>query len=175
MYKLSEGIWQIVNLLTLKECDSLITKAEALGFRMARMKSQGRNNSEAFFQCSETIKKLSFRLKYALKDNADGFEFVSLKPVIEFYRYQAGEFVTAHSDAPQEIEHNVWSTLTLLIYLSEDIEGGATFFPESGIQIHPQVGTGVLFKHSLLHEGSQVLRGTKYIIRSDIATSGCFN
>jgi hypothetical protein len=39
--------------------------------------------------------------------------------------------------------------------------------------VRPRIGTGLLFRHgegvdSLVHEGSNVIQGTKYIIRTDV-------
>jgi hypothetical protein len=67
------------------------------------------------------------------------------------------------------------SYLTFLIYLNENFEGGETRFylPHGTIQgVVPQTGSVLVFPQgnvtSLIHEGSQVTRGTKYVIRTDV-------
>lgn len=73
------------------------------------------------------------------------------------------------------------SRLTFLVYLNENFEGGATtFFLPSACEgvldsfpVRPREGCVVVFPHgdtegSLLHEGSGVTRGAKYIIRTDV-------
>lgn len=73
------------------------------------------------------------------------------------------------------------SRLTFLIYLNDDAEGGATtfFLPshEVGFMdsfgVTPRKGCILVFPHgevagSLLHEGSPVLSGAKYVIRTDV-------
>ncbi|KAF8884436.1 hypothetical protein CPB84DRAFT_1850670 [Gymnopilus junonius] len=74
-----------------------------------------------------------------------------------------------------------YSRLTLLIYLNDGFTGGHTtfFLPSStpGIlearPVQPRTGTVCVFPHgaargSLLHEGSGVLEGAKYVIRTEI-------
>ncbi len=56
-----------------------------------------------------------------------------------------------------------------MIYLNEDFMGGAIRFLKQGIGIRPRAGEGILFKHSLLHEGEMVTEGTKYIARVEVA------
>jgi 2OG-Fe(II) oxygenase superfamily len=73
------------------------------------------------------------------------------------------------------------SRLTFLIYLNDDFEGGCTtyFIPSQteGVMnvqsVVPRTGCLVCFPHgdakgSLLHEGSSVVKGTKYILRTDV-------
>ena len=73
------------------------------------------------------------------------------------------------------------SYLTFLIYLNDDFEGGETkfYYPEEeGSKalvvrgIVPQMGSVLVFPQgntaSLLHEGSAVTKGTKYVIRTDV-------
>lgn len=75
------------------------------------------------------------------------------------------------------------SFLTLLIYLNDDFTGGETrFFPdkqhcrflrdrevkEPTHVVVPQLGQALLNIHPILHEGSEVTRGTKYVVRTDV-------
>ncbi|KAI9363988.1 hypothetical protein DFJ73DRAFT_480480 [Zopfochytrium polystomum] len=73
-----------------------------------------------------------------------------------------------------------WSRLTLLLYLNEGFDGGETtyFAPasEEGVldarAVVPRAGCAMVFPHgclkTLLHEGSGVTRGAKYILRTDV-------
>jgi hypothetical protein len=75
-----------------------------------------------------------------------------------------------------------WSKATFLIYLNDNFEGGSTVFytPSSSSEglleargVAPRVGNVLVFPHgdseqSLIHEGSAVTRGRKYVIRSDV-------
>ena len=72
------------------------------------------------------------------------------------------------------------SRLTFLVYLNEGFEGGCTTFympdgQDGGLHargVTPCAGAVLCFPQgntaSLLHEGSAVSRGTKYVIRSDV-------
>jgi hypothetical protein len=70
--------------------------------------------------------------------------------------------------------------LTFLIYLNDDFMGGETrfYFPDvagSGLTargVIPRAGSVLVFPQAntaaLIHEGSAVESGTKYVIRSDV-------
>ena len=73
------------------------------------------------------------------------------------------------------------SRLTFLIYLNDDFtEGYTTFFVPDvmvdrlrGIRVEPRMGSALVFPHgmsmnALLHEGSGVGSGAKYVIRTDV-------
>jgi len=57
----------------------------------------------------------------------------------------------------------------LIVYLNNDFQGGETVFSQLGIKITPQMGTAIMFNHSILHEGAKVLQGIKYIVRTDVS------
>ncbi|KAF5830966.1 hypothetical protein DUNSADRAFT_13797 [Dunaliella salina] len=75
-----------------------------------------------------------------------------------------------------------WSRLTFLVYLNDDFEGGSTTFftpaPDnpSALQargVKPVAGNVLSFTHgdtasALVHEGSAVKSGKKYVIRTDV-------
>lgn len=80
-----------------------------------------------------------------------------------------------------DMHGNQRSRLTLLLYLNDDFKGGrTTFFVPSSVPgimntqaIIPRTGCVAIFPHgdtkgSLLHEGSSVIEGTKYILRTDV-------
>lgn len=74
------------------------------------------------------------------------------------------------------------SRFTFIIYLNDDFEGGATTFfvpdpdREGSLQeraVRPQVGSASVFPHGevpepVLHEGSPVTKGCKYLLRTDV-------
>ncbi|CAE7341830.1 unnamed protein product [Symbiodinium sp. CCMP2456] len=74
------------------------------------------------------------------------------------------------------------SKLTFIIYLNDDFEGGCTTFytPNPGEEgvldsrpVKPRIGSATVFPHGdcgtpLLHEGSAVTSGTKYLLRTDV-------
>jgi prolyl 4-hydroxylase len=166
MDKMDEGIWQIKGFLSPEDCAVLVLQAEFTGFQVAHMLHMGRNNREVFLNCQNTIQEILIRLRQHVLES---FHVVGIGQILECYRYQEGEFVAPHCDAPQEISSDVWSNLALIVYLNDDFEGGETVFPRQGIKINPQIGTAVMFNHSILHEGAKVFQGLKYIIRTDVS------
>ena len=48
------------------------------------------------------------------------------------------------------------------------MEGGETSFLELGEAIEPRTGNALLFQHPLLHEGSVLRAGLKYVLRTDV-------
>lgn len=117
---------------------------------------------------------------------------------MRFYRYNVGAVYRPHVDgswpgggltSEDEGEdayvHDAfgdrWSRLTVVLYLNEDMEGGHTnFYSPAPLQGHieargvsPRLGAALVFPHggsagSLVHEGSAVTRGAKYIIRTEV-------
>jgi hypothetical protein len=73
------------------------------------------------------------------------------------------------------------SLFTFLIYLNEEFEGGETtfFLPSvregvmNAYPVHPVIGSVAVFPHgeshgALLHEGTGVRKGAKYVVRTDV-------
>lgn len=67
-------------------------------------------------------------------------------------------------------DDNYRSVFTVITYLNEDFTGGVTKFieDEKCVEIVPRIGNAVVFNHDILHEGAEVLSGSKYILRTDI-------
>jgi predicted 2-oxoglutarate/Fe(II)-dependent dioxygenase YbiX len=84
------------------------------------------------------------------------------------YRYQVGERFGLHQDQSYARDDGARSRLTLLVYLSDDLDGGETDFPEQGRTIVPRAGCALWFQHMLLHAGIPVTRGVKYVLRTDV-------
>jgi hypothetical protein len=53
-----------------------------------------------------------------------------------------------------------------MVYLNGGFSGGETNFGE--VRVTPETGLGLLFDHYLLHEGTAVISGRKYVLRSDV-------
>ena len=73
--------------------------------------------------------------------NADGWEEVQM------VRYRKGEEFTWHLDALAEdnLPSAGQRVATLLLYLTETVEGGATLFRDLNLGVEPKVGTALLF------------------------------
>ncbi|KAG6336918.1 hypothetical protein ID866_2156 [Astraeus odoratus] len=101
---------------------------------------------------------------------------------IRMYKYTPSQHFGAHyDDSVKDTVTGAKSEWTILIYLTglqDGVEGGETVFykEEKGIPRETIIaplnrGTILLHRHGyecLLHEGSVVRKGTKYVIRSDL-------
>jgi prolyl 4-hydroxylase len=166
-----DGIWLTGRLLGPHECSALIASAEAEGFRSAHMKADGRNNSEVFFRLPDLADAILSRLRERVHGAGVDFEVVMVSPGFECYRYQEGDSVAAHRDAPVEVRPERQSDLSLVLYLNDGFQDGETSFPDQVLNLRPVTGEGVLFRHALLHEGTPVRQGRKYIVRTSVAVA----
>mmetsp|Transcript_47371 Transcript_47371/g.107384 ORF Transcript_47371/g.107384 Transcript_47371/m.107384 type:complete len:166 (+) Transcript_47371:1274-1771(+) len=125
----------------------------------------------------------------------DGSSLVGLNRRWRLYRYLPGSVYRPHVDgswpasgkdgngqyvydAKGGLER---SRFTFLIYLNEGFGGGCTTFFSAGATegwveargVSPRQGCALVFPHgegagSLVHEGSALTSGTKYVIRTDV-------
>lgn len=81
--------------------------------------------------------------------------------------YQQGESLAPHIDGRKR-EGEYHSIKTVLIYLNmhPSFDGGSTCV--LGHHITPRTGKGLILSQDVLHEGKEVTKGTKYVIRGDI-------
>ncbi|KAL3466649.1 hypothetical protein BJX64DRAFT_284212 [Aspergillus heterothallicus] len=120
-----------------------------------------------------------------------GGEPLGLNANIRIYRYSPGQFFAQHYDDSNILSFSSSSlpsptpartTWTLLIYLSTCSGGETTFYPEptqanrnpEPISIAPELGMALLHRHGdrcLLHEGSKVTNGEKWVLRSDLVVA----
>jgi len=101
---------------------------------------------------------------------------------IRVYKYAPLQYFGPHyDDSVCDLVTGVKSEWTLLIYLTgveDGVEGGETLFykevkgkPREVIKPTLKRGTALLHRHGqecMLHEGSPVQKGTKYVLRSDL-------
>ena len=100
----------------------------------------------------------------------DGMELVSLvKQRTSCVMYAEGEYFGVHEDSPFVEEDGRGITkLSTVLYLNDDFSGGETVFPDLQLEIVPESGKALLFAPELRHMSKPVLRGIKYIVRSEV-------
>lgn len=110
-----------------------------------------------------------------------------LNECLRFCRYNSGGFFRAHCDATFRRSEDEMSLFTCMFYLDGDFEGGATRFLKINAtltektylqlaaddqvlaSIAPEPGLCLLFfQPGLLHEGEDLLKGSKHILRTDV-------
>ncbi|HTJ43841.1 MAG TPA: 2OG-Fe(II) oxygenase [Kofleriaceae bacterium] len=127
-----------------------------------------RNNSTAIVRdaaaAGELWQRITPHVPATMKSlRADGV-FLPLR----IYRYEEGERFGLHHDQSYLRDDGARSLLTLLVYLNDVEAGGETEFPEQGRVIVPRAGAALWFQHMLLHAGRPVVRGVKYVLRTDV-------
>lgn len=172
------------NLLSDAECDDLIRYSET---RMQRSpvvsdvdgKSEvnaSRTSRGAMFQRgeSELIARIEARLAALTRWPAENGEGLQL------LRYESGNEYRPHYDwfdpavpGPRKhLERGGQRVATIVMYLSDVEQGGATSFPNIGLQVQPKKGCAVFFANTdtqrrpdmqTLHAGEPVVKGVKFI------------
>lgn len=91
--------------------------------------------------------------------------------VLNFARWPQGYELQPHADAQNPGNHPhpfPWRNFAAVIYLNEDYDGGAIYFPELGIETRPAAGTLICFPGTLkyLHGVRMVTGGMRHTIAS---------
>ena len=162
-----------------EECDALVRLSETAGYDYAPIAgglcgpfgfrvSDGRRNCRAAVEDARLADVLWGRLKRFVPERVEGRPVVGLNERLRFYRYEAGQDFSAHTDGYYLRANGERSRLTLIVYLNEDFTGGETFFPQTERTLTPRTGTLLLFPHRLWHAARPVLQGRKYVLRTDV-------
>lgn len=127
-----------------------------------------RNNTRVMWDDDDEAASLFARLAAHIPPVLRGHAVAGANPRLRLYRYGPGERHGAHWDTEVELPDGRRSLLTLVIYLNDDFEGGRTDFPELGVEIEPRAGRALLFQQRVVHIATEVTRGAKYVLRSDV-------
>lgn len=101
--------------------------------------------------------------------------------VTKLLHYTAGQHFALHGDfvatntpeLREEIQRRGQRVMTLLVYLNDDYEGGATEFPRIGLRFRGKRGDALIFRNSddagtpdyrTVHAGVPVERGEKWVL-----------
>jgi hypothetical protein len=99
---------------------------------------------------------------------ADFFSVPNLMYVEPFpmMKYNPGDYFNWHSDLTDGF--TTQRTATMIMYLNDDFEGGATCFQHLGLKIQPKRGSVLVYYYTpaspLVHRGAAVISGTKFIL-----------
>lgn len=183
--ELSRGSFLVHNLCTQEECLESIEACEREGFSEAPvttnqgpvMMSHIRDNERVMIDDAAWASRLYERLKPFIpehlatipyKDRA--YRAVGLNERLRFYRYQPGQSFKMHRDGYfQRADSMERSFLTVLLYLNQSMTGGETLlYVGDTIDVTPETGQILCFRHELLHEAVPVETGRKYVLRTDV-------
>jgi len=170
------------DLLSDEECDALIAAASV---RLARSltvetKTGGealnvdRTSDGMFFERGENeiVKRIEQRIAVLLRwplEFGEGLQVLRYSPGAQ-YRPHYDYFDPAEPGTPTILRRGGQRVATLVIYLQEPEQGGATTFPDVGLEVAPKRGTAVFFSYDrpdpathTLHGGAPVLAGEKWV------------
>lgn len=173
--EIDNGIWTINNFWSPQRCQTFIQWGEEEGFEEAQinigfgkqvMNKGIRNNLRLIFDDQELVDDLWENLEiFAPKETTLG-RAIGLNERLRFYKYLPGMRFKGHQDGSFIRNINEWSSFTFMVYLNEVEKGGETKFLNT--LIPPKTGQALIFKHELWHEGSPIIEGIKYVLRTDI-------
>lgn len=169
-------------LLTEAECDALMDEARP---RLARSETvdhatggsevnAARTSEGMFFSRGESplIARIESRIAALLQwpaDHGEGLQILRYRPGAE-YRPHYDYFDPAQPGTPAVLRRGGQRLATLVIYLKAPERGGATVFPDVGLDIAPLRGSAVFFSYDrpaaatrTLHGGAPVLEGEKWV------------
>jgi predicted 2-oxoglutarate/Fe(II)-dependent dioxygenase YbiX len=173
----TEDIFLLRGFFSSEECQEHIARCEAVGFSDAPINSVSgpvvdkelRNNSRLIIDDFAAAFHLYLRAKNHLPRLFG--EACGLNERFRYYRYEPGQYFNWHLDGAYKT-----SRLTFMVYLNDDFDGGTTDFHFGkefcDVSVKPERGTALLFRHSVLHRGSPVVSGKKYVMRSDVIYPG---
>ena len=181
-------IFEIPDLLTAEQCDKLIALGKAKGMDSSAVLNY---DTQSTTKMDETHRKsrhtwLNDEESPIIQEIAEYTSMVSKLPIenqetIQIASYEPGGKFNAHCDACiyddkeycDKINRNAGQRkLTLLIYLNDTFEGGATEFTTLKHKIKPEKGKAILFASTdenqviykeSMHQGNEVLNGEKWI------------
>lgn len=169
-----EGIYVVPHFLTPEECRAHIELTEARGYEAAsittamgfEMRPDIRNNTRVIDDDAGRAEELWRRICGEVPGFLRGRQAIGLNERFRYYRYDPGERFAPHRDGAYRRDNGESSLLTFLVYLNEGFVVGETVV--EGLSITPKQGMALVFEHHLLHEGSAVSSGRKYVLQSDV-------
>lgn len=134
-------------------------------FEKAKFYNQGRVNKELFLN-NDLVKNIILNKIQQINKKYNFSEILISEPQ-EFYLYEKGNYILPHKDSSEELEKNIFSNYTAIIYLNDNFIGGNTIFNNTKLTIKPIKGGLLLFKHTLMHEAEEIKEGYKIIYRAN--------
>lgn len=99
--------------------------------------------------------------------NFRGAPLVGFNPEAKVYNNAPGDFFKRHPDGVIDLNNYV-SIYSLILYLTDRYQGGELYFPGHKLSLKPEIGSIVLFRNPIVHEGKPVISGEKTQFRTDI-------
>lgn len=170
------------NLVSPEECEGLIAAARVRLARSLTVETRtggevlnvDRTSEGMFFERGENdiVARLEQRIAALLRwpvEFGEGLQILRYAPGAQ-YRPHYDYFDPGEPGTPTILKRGGQRVATLVMYLQEPGQGGATTFPDVGLEVAPVRGTGVFFSYEepdpatrTLHGGAPVLAGEKWV------------
>ena len=170
------------NLVSPEECEGLIAAARVRLARSLTVETRtggevlnvDRTSEGMFFERGENdiVTRLEQRIGALLRwpvEFGEGLQILRYSPGAQ-YRPHYDYFDPGEAGTPTILKRGGQRVATLVMYLQEPGQGGATTFPDVGLEVAPVRGTGVFFSYEepdpatrTLHGGAPVLAGEKWV------------
>lgn len=136
--------------------------------------NEARTSDGMFFSRGETplIQSIEERIAALLNwpvENGEGLQILRYRPGAQ-YKPHHDYFDPAHTGTPSILKRGGQRVGTLIMYLNTPKRGGATTFPDVGLEVGPVQGNAVFFSYDrphvmtrTLHGGAPVLEGEKWV------------
>jgi len=174
----TDPIFTVPDLLSPEECTAFIRRASGTGFGEApltvgvnrfMMEKSVRNNERVIEDDPALAARLWKRLEPHVPAVWGSMCAIGLNERFRYYRYTPGQYFRWHRDGSFVRSPTERSLFTVIYYLNDDFLGGTTdFHGEGELRIAPRRGMALIFAHPIYHQGAEVVRGTKYVLRSDV-------
>jgi predicted 2-oxoglutarate/Fe(II)-dependent dioxygenase YbiX len=171
-------LYVVRGFLSPEDCEGHIVSTEKVGYGEAPittaagfvMRKDIRNNERVIIDDEPLAGELFALAKPVLPAEWFGWSLVGLNERFRYYRYDPGQKFELHTDGYYERPSGERSHLTFMVYLNDEFEGGETVFyhKRPHVAVKPERGMALVFYHRLGHEGAAVIRGRKYVLRSDV-------
>jgi prolyl 4-hydroxylase len=170
-------VWTVDDVMTPADCDAYIHRLRSGDPEVAPIVDEHgapaldlavRNNTRVMWDDADEANALVARVAAHVPQKLMGMTLVGGNPRIRVYRYGPGEKHGAHWDTVVHLDDGIQSLVTLVFYLNDDFEGGQTDFPELNQCIVPKRCRALLFQHRILHIASEVVKGAKFVLRTDV-------
>jgi prolyl 4-hydroxylase len=180
-------------LLSDEECDAIVAMANKRLARSETVATAGegsevnsaRTSDGMFFERCETdlIRKIEARIATLVRwplDHGEGLQVLRYRPGAE-YQPHYDYFDPSHASTPGILKRGGQRVATLVMYLNTPTAGGATIFPDVGLDVSPVKGNAVFFAYDRPHPSTQTLHGGAPVVAGEkwVATKwlrqGVFN
>jgi len=172
--KHSEHILTIDEFWSKAKCDEFIVNSESIGFEPAMVQTESGQkrvevvlkNKRILFTDEILANEIWDSLKEYAPNKIGNSLSIGLNEMFRFCKYDPGQEFKKHRDQSYIRNETESSYFPFMIYLNDDFIGGETKF--NTIKIKLTKGTALIFFHELEHEGSKLIAGKKYVLRTDI-------